>query len=218
VLDNLQYGKLEWVPAGAQFMGGDLLDPEVCRRACDGVSGVFHAAAMSRSSPSYDAIETCTQQNIVGTQNVLIAAREVGARKLIYSGSSTYYGNYPPPHREDLRPDLVNFYALSKYVGEEYCRMFDRALDFPTIIPRYFNVYGPHQPESGAYALVLEVFLRQWIQGLPLEIHGDGHRRRDFIHVDLSWSAISRRSKATYVLSRSMSGAVRIFQFRTLPT
>lgn len=184
VLDNLQYGKLEWVPPTAQFVRGDIVDPEVCRRACEGVKGVFHAAAMSRSAPSNDAIEACTQQNIIGTQNVLVAAREAGLKKLVYSGSSTYYGNQPAPHSEELRPDLLNFYALSKYAGEEYCRMFNRALDFPTVILRYFNVYGPRQPETGAYALVLGVYLRRWSEGQPLKIHGDGCQRRDFIHVD----------------------------------
>ncbi len=184
VLDNLVYGKLEWVPPTAQFIRGDIVDPDVCRRACEGVDGVFHAAAMSRAAPSNDAIEAYTQQNIVGTQNILMAAHEAGAKKLIYSGSSTYYGNQPAPHREELRPDLLNFYALSKYAGEEYCRMFDRALDLPTVVLRYFNVYGPRQPETGAYALVLGVFLRRWRDGQPLEVHGDGQQRRDFIHVD----------------------------------
>jgi nucleoside-diphosphate-sugar epimerase len=182
-LDNISYGKLEWIPAAAQFMRGDILDLDVCRRACEGVSGVFHAAAMSRAAPSMDAIEACTNQNIVGTQNMLIAAREAGVKKLIYSGSSTFYGNQSGPHREEMRPDLLNFYALSKYAGEEYCRMFDRALDFATVILRYFNVYGPRQPEAGAYALVLGVFLKRWHDGLSLEIHGDGSQRRDFVHV-----------------------------------
>ena len=183
VLDNLIYGRLEWVPSAAQFIRGDITDPETCRRACEGVSGVFHAAAMSRAAPSLDAIDACTQQNIVGTQNMLIAARAAGVKKLVYSGSSTYYGNQQGPHREEMRSDLLNFYALSKYAGEEYCRMFDRQLDFPTVVLRYFNVYGPRQPETGAYALVLGVFLRRWRDGLPLEIHGDGSQRRDFIHV-----------------------------------
>jgi UDP-glucose 4-epimerase len=183
VLDNLIYGRLEWVPNAAQFIRGDITDPDTCRRACQGVSGVFHAAAMSRAAPSLDAIDVCTQQNIVGTQNILIAARDAGVKKLVYSGSSTYYGNQPGPHREEMRPDLLNFYALSKYAGEEYCRMFDRQLDFPTVVLRYFNVYGPRQPETGAYALVLGVFLLRWRDGQALEIHGAGSQRRDFIHV-----------------------------------
>ena len=183
VVDNLVYGRLEWVPPAVQFIRGDITDSDICREACEGVRGVFHAAAMSRAAPSLVAIDECTQKNIVGTQNILIAAREAGVKKLVYSGSSTYYGNQPGPHREDMRPDLLNFYALSKYTGEEYCRMFDRQLDFPTVVLRYFNVYGPRQPEAGAYALVLGVFLRRWRDGQPLEIHGTGEQRRDFIHV-----------------------------------
>ncbi|MBF6560983.1 MAG: NAD-dependent epimerase/dehydratase family protein [Candidatus Binataceae bacterium] len=183
VLDNLIYGNAEWVPSAAEFIRGDITDLPTCKRACTGVSGVFHAAAMSRAAPSLEAIDTCTQNNIVGTQNVLEAARAAGVRKLVYSGSSTYYGNQPGPHIEDTRPDFLNFYALSKYVGEEYCGLFDRALGFPTIVLRYFNVYGPRQPETGAYALVLGVFLRRWRDGQPLEIHGGGEQRRDFIHV-----------------------------------
>ncbi|HUN58475.1 MAG TPA: NAD-dependent epimerase/dehydratase family protein [Candidatus Binataceae bacterium] len=183
VLDSLIYGEAAWVPETAEFIEGDITDLATCRRACAGVSGVFHAAAMSRAAPSLEAIDACTRQNIIGTQNVLIAAREAGVRKLIYSGSSTYYGNQPGPHVEDMRPDLLNFYALSKFAGEEYCRLFERAYNFPTVILRYFNVYGPRQPQTGAYALVLGIFLRRWRDGLPLEIHGRGDQRRDFIHV-----------------------------------
>ncbi len=182
-LDNLIYGRREWVPDAAEFIEGDVTDLAACRRAAAGVAGVFHLAAMSRAAPSLEAIEACTQSNIAGTQNVLIAAREAGVRKLVYSGSSTYYGNQPGPHRESMRPQFLNFYALSKYAGEEYCMLFDRALGLPTIVLRYFNVYGPRQPEQGAYALVLGVFLRRSRDGRPLEIHGDGAQRRDFIHV-----------------------------------
>lgn len=183
VLDNLIYGRREWVPRGAEFIEADVTDAAACRRAASGCAGVFHMAAMSRAAPSLEAIDECTQNNIVGTQNVLIAAREAGMRKVVYSGSSTYYGNQPGPHRESMRPQFLNFYALSKYAGEEYCMLFDRALGLPAIVLRYFNVYGPRQPEQGAYALVLGAFLRRWRDGKTLEIHGDGSQRRDFIHV-----------------------------------
>ena len=99
VLDNLSFGRREWVPEGAEFIEGDIQDISDCRRVCQGVSGLFHMAAMSRAGPSLEAIEICTQQNIVGTQNVLIAARDAGVRKVVYSGSSTFYGNQPVPHR-----------------------------------------------------------------------------------------------------------------------
>ena len=129
------------------------------------------------------AIAICTEQNILGTQNMLIAARDAGVSKFVYSGSSTFYGNAAPPHREDMAPEFLNFYSLSKEVGERYCRMFQKLFGLKTVVLRYFNVYGPRQPETGAYALVLGIFLRRWLNGQTLEIHGDGSQRRDFIHV-----------------------------------
>jgi len=183
VLDNLSYGRREWVPRRAEFMEGDIRDEEACRRATAGVHGVFHLAAMSRSGPSQEQIELCTASNIVGTQNMLLAARDAGVKRFIYSGSSTYYGNRPPPHRESDPPDLLNIYGVTKRVGEQYTLLFDQGFDLPSLVLRYFNVYGPRQPETGAYALVLGIFLKRRADGKVLEIHGDGHQRRDFVHV-----------------------------------
>ncbi|HUB09394.1 MAG TPA: NAD-dependent epimerase/dehydratase family protein [Myxococcales bacterium] len=183
VLDNLSQGKREWVPAGAELLEGDIVDPALCRRACAGVSGVFHLAAMSRVAPSIERIDFCTEQNVIGTQNVLVAARDAKVRKVVYSGSSTYYGSQPPPSREDMLPQCLNPYALSKYVGEQYCELFSRLYGLPTVTLRYFNVYGARQPHQGAYALVLGIFLDQKKRGEALTIHGDGAQRRDFVHV-----------------------------------
>jgi nucleoside-diphosphate-sugar epimerase len=183
VLDNLSYGRREWVHDAAELVVGDIRDAETCRHVCADCEAVFHMAAMSRSAASLDNIETCTSANVTGTQNVLIAAKDAGVRKVIYSGSSTYYGNRPAPHTEDLPGDFLNFYGLSKYVGEEYCLLFDRLYGLPCVVLRYFNVYGPRQPEEGIYALVLGIFLRRAKEGKPLVIHGTGDQRRDFIHV-----------------------------------
>jgi nucleoside-diphosphate-sugar epimerase len=114
----------------------------------------------------------------------LLAARDEKVTKFIYSGSSTYYGSQETPHHEFNTPmQFLNAYALSKYVGEQYCLLFDKIYALPCTILRYFNVYGPRQPEVGAYALVLGIFLNRFAKGEPLEIHGDGSQRRDFIHV-----------------------------------
>ncbi len=203
VLDNLSFGRREWIPAGAEFIEGDIRSLEDCHRACAGVAGVFHMAAMSRAGPSLEAIDVCTQQNIVGTQNILMAARDGGVHKFVYSGSSTYYGNQPAAHHEDTPSDFLNFYALSKASGELYCLMFDRIFDLPVIVLRYFNVYGPRQPQAGAYALVLGIFLRRKFENKPLEVHGSGVQRRDFVHVrdvaDANIAAFeSPRRAATY--------------------
>jgi UDP-glucose 4-epimerase len=183
VLDSLVYGRREWVPGAAEFQAGDIRDMGACAEAVKGMDGVFHCAAMSRSGPSQDLIDVCTQSNIVGTQNMLLAARDAGVQRFIYSGSSTYYGNRPPPHRENDPADLLNIYGVTKHVGEQYTLMFDRDFGLPAIVLRYFNVYGPRQPETGAYALVLGIFLRRWADGQTLDIHGDGSQRRDFVHV-----------------------------------
>ncbi|HMH65897.1 MAG TPA: NAD-dependent epimerase/dehydratase family protein [Rhizomicrobium sp.] len=181
VLDSLVYGRRDWVPGACEFIEGDIRDPDACRRAAAGMDGVFHCAAMSRSGPSQEQIDVCTQSNITGTQNMLLAARDADVKRFIYSGSSTTYGNRPPPHRESDPPDLLNIYGLTKRVGEQYCLLFDA--DLPCVVLRYFSAYGPRQPETGAYALVLGIFLHRHAQGKPLEIHGDGSQRRDFVHV-----------------------------------
>ncbi|HEX4271457.1 MAG TPA: NAD-dependent epimerase/dehydratase family protein [Rhizomicrobium sp.] len=183
VLDSLIYGRREWVPGPCEFLGGDIRDIAVCRRAAEGMDAVLHCAAMSRSGPSQEAIEICTGSNITGTQNMLLAARDAGVKRFVYSGSSTYYGNRTPPHRESDPPDLLNVYGLTKRVGEQYTLMFDQQFGLPSVVLRYFNVYGLRQPETGAYALVLGIFLRRKADGKPLEIHGEGKQRRDFIHV-----------------------------------
>lgn len=184
VLDNLVSGNQDWVDNRAEFIHGDITELSTCHKAMQGVSGVFHMAAMSRVIPTLDNVEVCTQSNITGTQNILFAAKEAGVRKIVYSGSSTFYGNQPVPHREDeTKHEALNFYGLSKAVGEKYCQLFDTMFDLPSIVLRYFNVYGPRQPQTGAYALVLGIFLKRWLAGEPLIIHGDGSQRRDFIHV-----------------------------------
>jgi len=183
VLDSLIYGKREWVPGDAEFIQGDIRDIEACQRAAEGMQAVLHCAAMSRSGPSQENLDFCTQANIAGTQNMLLAARDAGVKRFIYSGSSTYYGSRTPPHRESDPPDFLNIYGLTKRVGEQYCLLFDQGFGLPCIVLRYFNVYGPRQPETGAYALVLGIFLRCAAEGKTLEIHGDGQQRRDFVHV-----------------------------------
>ena len=192
VLDNLSLGRREWVPEPAEFLEGDVTDLETCRRAARGVQGVFHLAAMSKVVPSLgDCKKTffTLEQNVAGTLNVLIASKEHDVRKVVYSASSTFYGNQPLPYREDMLPDCFTPYALSKYEGELYCLLFDGTYGLPTVSLRYFQTYGPRQPTTGEYAVVAGVFLEQRKQGRPLTIFGDGTQRRDFVHVkDVAYS------------------------------
>lgn len=183
VLDNLSSGYRDYVPSAAEFMLGDICDLETCRKAAAGVKGIFHLAALSRVAPSLDDVQACTYPNVIGTQNMLIAGREAGVRKFVYSASSTHYGSLPAPHVEGLAPQFLNLYSLTKYTGEQYALMFDKMYGLPVVSLRYFNVYGPRQQTTGAYALVMGIFLRQWAAGQALTIHGDGLQSRDFVHV-----------------------------------
>jgi len=187
VLDNLSTGKREWIPEGAGFIEGSVLDLDLLRECCKASSGVFHLAAMSRVLPSLhggpESALFSAEQNITGTLNVLVAAAEAKVRKVVYSASSTYYGNMPAPHWESMLPGCHTPYGISKYVGELYARQFSRMYGLPTMSLRYFQVYGPRCPSKGEYAMVSSIFIEQALRGEPLTIHGDGKQRRDFVHV-----------------------------------
>lgn len=190
VLDNLFTGKREYLPKHErlEFIEGDVTNYETCLAAVEGVDGVIHMAAMSKVLPSLanpEMIDFCAAQNAGGTANVLKAALKHKDRikKVVYSGSSTYYGRGSLPNREDGPHDCQTPYALTKYVGEMYCELFTKLHHLPTIRLRYFMAFGPRQPTSGPYAIVTGVFMDQWAEGKPLTILGTGHQTRDFIHV-----------------------------------
>jgi nucleoside-diphosphate-sugar epimerase len=183
VIDNLISGDRSLVPAEAEFIEADICDRSAVFKACEGVSGVIHLAAMSKVGPSMDVPDLCVNTNVNGTMNLLMAALELKIPSFVYAGSSTYYGLGAPPNRLESLPDCLNPYAASKYMGEILVNNFFRSYQLPTMIMRYFNVYGPQQPSTGPYALVLGIFLERELSGQPLLIHGDGLQKRDFIHV-----------------------------------
>jgi len=122
--------------------------------------------------------------NVVGTLNALIAARDAGVRRFIYSGSSSVYGDQATrPLNESMTPNPLNPYALQKLTGEQYTRMFHRLFGIETLTLRYFNVYGPRMATNGAYVTVIGSFIREKIANRPLTIDGDGNQTRDFTHV-----------------------------------
>ena len=190
IFDNLYTGFIRNVPLqnkNVEFIFGDIGSREQLGKVLDGIDFVFHLAAMSKVVPSLKSpamARFCTEVNALGSWNVLDAVRENGhVKKVIYAASSTYYGNKPAPHQEDMAPDFLTPYAASKYEGELQMQMFDRLFQVPTISTRFFMVYGPRQPSTGAYAIVTGVFAKQASQGKPLTIEGDGSHYRDFIHV-----------------------------------
>jgi UDP-glucose 4-epimerase len=122
--------------------------------------------------------------NITGTLNILLAAKEAGVSKVVYSASSSAYGDQPIlPLVEGMRENPKSPYGLHKFVSELYCRMFSEVYGLPTVSLRYFNVYGPKMDPSGAYALAVGLFLRLRKEGKPITITGDGMQTRDMTHV-----------------------------------
>lgn len=184
VIDNLSAGKKENVNPRAQFHQLDIRDLEKIKPLFKGVDYIFHVAAFPRVQPSIMDPVTFNDININGTLNVLMAAKEAGVKRVIYSASSSAYGGQEKmPLQEDMPADPLSPYALQKYVGELYCRLFSRIYNLPTVCLRYFNVYGKRQPTEGAYCLVIGIFTQQRRRGEPMTIVGDGEQRRDFTGV-----------------------------------
>jgi UDP-glucose 4-epimerase len=162
----------------------DINDFKSLRPLFDGVDYVFHLAAEARIQPSLINPLQAVQTNVLGTANVLQAARESGVKRVMYSSTSSAYGlKNTPPLSENMPNDCLNPYSVSKTAGEELCKLYTRLFKLETVIFRYFNVYGLRQPVKGQYAPVLGLFLRQRNAGQRLTIVGDGLQRRDFTDV-----------------------------------
>ena len=184
VIDNLSLGKKEFINPRAKFYKKDIRDYKSIRSLFKGIDCVFHLAAQPRIQPSIIDPATSYDNNVLGTFNVLLAAKENKVKKFIYSASSSAYGDQKTlPLTEAMTPGPKNPYALFKYMGEEMCHLFHSLYGLPTVCLRYFNVYGERQSTKGAYATVIGIFLNQKNVGKPLTIVGDGDQRRDFTYV-----------------------------------
>jgi nucleoside-diphosphate-sugar epimerase len=184
VIDNLSTGKKSQVNKKAKLIKADIRNLNSIKKYFKGVNYIFHLAARARIQPSIINPAPTIEHNINGTLNVLLAARDAGVKRVIYSASSSSYGDQDIlPLREEMTPRFKSPYSLSKYVGEEMCRLFSNLYNLETVSLRYFNVYGPRQLLSGAYATVVGIFLKQLKDGKPLTIVGDGSIQRDFTHV-----------------------------------
>lgn len=162
----------------------DIRDYEKTRPLYDGVDYVFHIAAEARIQPAINNPIEAVSINSVGTCTVLQCARESGVKKVMYSSTSSAYGlKNELPNVETQHDDCLNPYSISKVNGEKLCSMYTSLYGLPTVIFRYFNVYGERQPLRGQYAPVVGIFLRQHAAGEPLTIVGDGEQRRDFTYV-----------------------------------
>ena len=184
VVDNFLTGKREHLNPRATLHEIDIRDFEKLSPIFAGAAGIFHTAAQPRMQYSIQQPKLTNDINITGTLNVLLAARDSGVRRVVYSASSSAYGaRNTMPLREDMPPEPVIPYAIQKRVGEQYCVMASRFYGLETVSLRYFNVYGPRQTTSrdGPYATVVGIFLEQRKNGEPMSVVPD--QKRDFTHV-----------------------------------
>lgn len=184
VIDNLMTGKRERINPKANFQEKDIRSFDDIVPLFKGIDIVFHVAALPRVQPSMQDPRTTHDINVTGTLNVLIAARDANVRRVIYSASSSAYGDQEQlPLHEKMEPRPMSPYALQKLQGEMLCSLFSNIYNLETVSLRYFNVYGPRANTDGAYALVIGKFLEQKKNGERLTVVPDGKQSRDFTHV-----------------------------------
>lgn len=184
VVDNLLCGRRERVHPESRFHELDIRDLAAIAPVFGGADAVFHLAALPRVQPSIKDPRTTHDINVNGTLNVLLASRDAGVRRVIYSASSSVYGDQDKlPLEESMEPRPMSPYALQKHIGELYCKLFSKIYGLETVSLRYFNVYGPGAAVEGAYAMMMGRFLDQRKRGEPMTIVPDGAQSRAFTHV-----------------------------------
>ncbi len=189
-LDDLSTGKEENVRMfmdhpDYEFIKGDIKDIEICKKACEGIDYVLHQAAWGSVPRSIEMPLFYANNNIIGTVNMLEAARLSGVKKFVYASSSSVYGDEPNlPKKEGREGNLLSPYALTKRADEEFARMYTKFYGLETFGMRYFNVFGRRQDPDGAYAAVIPKFLKLLLKNEVPTINGDGRQSRDFTYID----------------------------------
>lgn len=189
-LDDLSTGKVENIDLfkanpNYTFIEGDIKNLETCMNACIEVDYVLHQAAWGSVPRSIEMPLFYCMNNIVGTLNMLEAARQNGVKKFVYASSSSVYGDEPVlPKREGKEGNLLSPYAVSKRADEEWAKQYTRHYGLDTYGLRYFNVFGRRQDPNGAYAAVIPKFIKQLLNGESPTINGDGKQSRDFTYIE----------------------------------
>jgi nucleoside-diphosphate-sugar epimerase len=212
VLDNLSTGRRENIASfldAIEFIEGDLCDMDTVRQAVEGVDYVLHQAAIASVIRSVrDPIPTETA-NVVGTLNLLLAARDAGVRRVVYASSSSVYGDTPTlPKVESMPLSPKSPYAVSKLAMEYHCRVFTDLHCLQTVGLRYFNVFGPRQDPNSEYAAVIPKFITAMLRGDRPTIYGDGTQSRDFTYVSNVVAANLLAATAPDMAGRVFNAAV----------
>ncbi len=189
VIDNLSSGKRENISGllstgQVTLVEGSITDLDLLKGNFEGADGVFHEAAIISVPWSVGHPQETAAVNVMGTLNVLVAARDCGVKKVVVASSSAVYGDNPElPKREEMLPEPTSPYALSKMTGEYLGPVFSRSYGLDFVALRYFNVYGPGQDPASAYAAVIPKFVTRILNNQVPLIYGDGSQTRDFIYV-----------------------------------
>jgi nucleoside-diphosphate-sugar epimerase len=188
VLDDLSTGEERNLPPARDrldFFNGSINDPEIVQQACRGADYVLHLAARTSVPRSVKDPAETNRINADGTLQVLLAARDAGVKRVVFSGSSSVYGETPTlPKREDMPPAPISPYGVSKLIGELYGQVFHRVYGLEFVTLRYFNVFGPRQDPGSPYSGVLSLFITAMQKGAPPTVYGDGEQSRDFTFVE----------------------------------
>jgi UDP-glucose 4-epimerase len=185
IIDDFSTGKVENVNKAAYCWKQDLATVRIDDLAefMKGIDVVFHLAAMARVQPSIEEPVPFHDANVTATHNLLVAARDAGVKRFVFSSSSSVYGDAKVPTSESHELNPISPYALHKLIGEQYCRLFSTLYDIDTVSLRYFNVYGDRMSLEGAYRLAIPIFASQIKEGKACTINNDGNQRRDFTDV-----------------------------------
>lgn len=188
VLDDLSSGRednLAEIRNKITFIKGSITDIEVVRKVMHEAEYVLHLGARTSVPRSVkDPLDT-NKINIEGTLNVLVAAKELKVKRVVFAASSSAYGETPTlPKTEAMQPQPISPYGVTKYVGELYCQTFGRCYGLENVALRYFNIFGPRQDPSSQYSGVLSKFCTAFLEDVPPLVFGDGEQTRDFTYVD----------------------------------
>ena len=187
VLDNFATGRRENLREFTdkiELIEGDLRSYHIVREAVDGVEVILHQGALPSVPRSINDPITTNQVNVEGTLNILDAARDAKVKRVVFASSSSIYGDSEKlPKQEEMIPNPLSPYAVSKLAGEKYCQVFARIYNLHTTALRYFNVFGPKQDPTSQYSAVIPRFIQAILQDRSPVIYGDGKQSRDFTFV-----------------------------------
>jgi nucleoside-diphosphate-sugar epimerase len=188
IIDNFSTGKRENIERfinDIELIEGDLRNIEDAKKAVNGIEYILHQAALSSVPRSVVDPISSNASNIDGTLNLLVAARDAGVERVVIAASSSAYGDTEIlPKVEDMVPNPLSPYAVTKYVEELYGKVFSKVYGLETVSLRYFNVFGPRQDPNSQYAAVIPKFITKMLKSESPVIYGDGEQSRDFTYID----------------------------------